>query len=109
MKIFEQLECGKPLARAERRIVGGDDAGFGSFPWQAYIRIGVSRCGGTLVKDNFVITAGHCVARAKPKDVRVILGDYVINSAVEPHSAYTFSVTKIYLHPFFKFTPQADR
>uniref|UniRef100_A0A182MHY4 Peptidase S1 domain-containing protein n=1 Tax=Anopheles culicifacies TaxID=139723 RepID=A0A182MHY4_9DIPT len=37
--------CGISLAKqtAQRRIVGGDDAGFGSFPWQAYIRIGSSR------------------------------------------------------------------
>lgn len=37
--------CGVSLAKqtAQRRIVGGDDAGFGSFPWQAYIRIGSSR------------------------------------------------------------------
>ena len=24
----------------QRKIVGGSEAGFGSFPWQAYIRIG---------------------------------------------------------------------
>ena len=36
---------------AQRRIVGGTEAGFGSFPWQAYIRIGklvVFEVGGTL-------------------------------------------------------------
>jgi transmembrane protease serine 6 len=48
---------------AQRRIVGGDEAGFGSFPWQAYIRIGSSRCGGSLVNRFHVVTAGHCVAR----------------------------------------------
>lgn len=44
-KICMNLGCGISLAKqtAQRRIVGGDDAGFGSFPWQAYIRIGSSR------------------------------------------------------------------
>lgn len=37
------------------------------------------------------------------------LGDYVINSAVEPLPAYTFGVRRIDVHPYFKFTPQADR
>ncbi|OWR51281.1 serine protease, partial [Danaus plexippus plexippus] len=94
---------------AQRRIVGGDDAGFGSFPWQAYIRIGSSRCGGSLISRRHVVTAGHCVARAQPRHVRVTLGDYVINSAAEPFPAYTFGVRSIKVHPLFKFTPQADR
>lgn len=43
--VYLILGCGISLAKqtAQRRIVGGDDAGFGSFPWQAYIRIGSSR------------------------------------------------------------------
>ncbi|XP_014258888.1 serine proteinase stubble isoform X6 [Cimex lectularius] len=94
---------------AQRRIVGGDEAGFGSFPWQAYIRIGSSRCGGSLVNRYHVVTAGHCVARANARQVQVTLGDYVINSAVEPLPAYTYGVRQISVHPYFKFTPQADR
>ncbi|XP_021918789.1 serine proteinase stubble isoform X3 [Zootermopsis nevadensis] len=98
-----------PSLGAQRRIVGGDEAGFGSFPWQAYIRIGTSRCGGSLVNHYHVVTAGHCVARATARQVQVTLGDYVINSAVEPLPAYTFGVREIRVHPYFKFTPQADR
>ncbi|XP_072391803.1 uncharacterized protein [Diabrotica undecimpunctata] len=101
--------CGVSSPQAQRRIVGGEEAGFGTFPWQAYIRIGSSRCGGSLVSRRHVVTAGHCVARATPRQVHVTLGDYVINSAVEPLPAYTFGVSTIQVHPFFKFTPQADR
>ena len=34
---------------AQRRIVGGSEAGFGSFPWQAYIRIGKKTAAHTYV------------------------------------------------------------
>ncbi|XP_072937540.1 serine protease 33 isoform X4 [Epargyreus clarus] len=108
---FAERGCGIAVGKqtAQRRIVGGDDAGFGTFPWQAYIRIGSSRCGGSLISRRHVVTAGHCVARAQPRHVRVTLGDYVINSAAEPLPAYTFGVRAIKVHPLFKFTPQADR
>jgi len=94
---------------AQRRIVGGTEAGFGSFPWQAYIRIGSSRCGGSLVNENYVITAGHCVARARPSQIRVTLGDYILNSDQEPLPSRIYGATKIKVHPRFKFTPSADR
>ncbi|XP_026742110.1 uncharacterized protein LOC113504146 isoform X2 [Trichoplusia ni] len=109
--VVNDESCGIAVSKqtAQRRIVGGDDAGFGTFPWQAYIRIGSSRCGGSLISRRHVVTAGHCVARAQPRHVRVTLGDYVINSAAEPLPAYTFGVRTIKVHPLFKFTPQADR
>ncbi|KOB74312.1 Serine protease [Operophtera brumata] len=98
------LGCGVAVGKqtAQRRIVGGDDAGFGTFPWQAYIRIGSSRCGGSLISRRHVVTAGHCVARAQPRHVRVTLGDYVINSAAEPLPAYTFGVRTIKVHPILR-------
>ncbi|XP_024084737.1 testisin isoform X2 [Cimex lectularius] len=109
--VVNDPRCGLSVKNqaAQRRIVGGDEAGFGSFPWQAYIRIGSSRCGGSLVNRYHVVTAGHCVARANARQVQVTLGDYVINSAVEPLPAYTYGVRQISVHPYFKFTPQADR
>ncbi|XP_013185432.1 uncharacterized protein LOC106131006 [Amyelois transitella] len=129
--VINDESCGIAVGKqtAQRRIVGGDDAGFGTFPWQAYIRIGssrcnmlmsifeligwkqcwIERCGGSLISRRHVVTAGHCVARAQPRHVRVTLGDYVINSAAEPLPAYTFGVRTIKVHPLFKFTPQADR
>ncbi|XP_050737899.1 uncharacterized protein LOC127009157 [Eriocheir sinensis] len=94
---------------AQRRIVGGTEAGFGSFPWQAYIQIGTSRCGGSLINEYHVVTAGHCVARARPHQIRVTLGDYVLNSEREPLHPLVFGATDIKVHPNFKFTPQADR
>ncbi|XP_011494686.1 PREDICTED: proclotting enzyme isoform X1 [Ceratosolen solmsi marchali] len=107
----DEDQCGISASKqtAQRRIVGGDEAGFGSFPWQAYIRIGSSRCGGTLVNRYHVVTAGHCVAKASARQVQVTLGDYVVNSATESLPAYTFGVREIRVHPYFKFTPQADR
>jgi len=104
--------CGVSAVRrsiAQRRIVGGDEAGFGTFPWQAYIRIGTSRCGGSLVNGWYVVTAGHCVARARPSQVRVTLGEYVLKSDVEPLPGRTYGASLIKVHPYFKFTPQADR
>ncbi|CAB4067506.1 unnamed protein product [Lepeophtheirus salmonis] len=85
---------------AQRRIVGGDEAGFGSFPWQAYIRIGTSRCGGSLVNEWYVITAGHCVARASANQIRVTLGEYVLKSHAEPLPGRTYGASRIKLFVF---------
>uniref|UniRef100_T1IUY1 Peptidase S1 domain-containing protein n=1 Tax=Strigamia maritima TaxID=126957 RepID=T1IUY1_STRMM len=133
--VINDPRCGqrRPLFRsdiAQDRIVGGNDAGFAEFPWMAFIRIGASRCGGSLVNQMHVVTAGHCVARlvldcprpvptpmglfhppcrASPGQVTVILGDYILSTEIEPLQAESFAVTTVRVHPNFQFTPEADR
>jgi secreted trypsin-like serine protease len=44
------------------RIIGGNLATSGQFKYQvAVLTDGSSFCGGSLIADNVVLTAGHCV------------------------------------------------
>jgi secreted trypsin-like serine protease len=51
------------------RIVGGDEAAENQFPWQVAVYFDTSDgtffCGGALVAENWVLTAGHCVYHAE--------------------------------------------
>lgn len=60
--VVNDQQCGRSTTKINR-IVGGTDASFGQFPWQAFVQVGGSRCGGALISSRHVVTAGHCVAR----------------------------------------------
>lgn len=56
-------ECG--LSRASNRIVGGEEAFLGQFPWMArlFVRVGSRKtyiCGGSIISKKYVVTAAHC-------------------------------------------------
>jgi len=56
----EQPVCG--VAKLNPRIVGGQDASPGSWPWQASISDrGLYICSGSLISDQWVLTAAHCI------------------------------------------------
>ena len=58
-------QCGLP-ATSQGRIVGGEEAAPHSYPWMAALFIDDQWfCGGTLISDEWVLTAAHCAQGAR--------------------------------------------
>lgn len=56
-----------PLVYPQPRIVGGNSASEGQFPHQVLLRIGNNGlCGGSIISENYVVTAAHCVTSGSP-------------------------------------------
>ncbi|XP_075332567.1 chymotrypsin-like elastase family member 2A isoform X1 [Odontesthes bonariensis] len=79
--------CGNPtFSPGVNRVVGGEDVRPHSWPWQIslqYNREGEWRhtCGGTLISQEWVLTAAHCISTGK--EYRVALGKHNLIEAEE--------------------------
>lgn len=59
---FFALECGQMSEGIGTRIVGGLEATENSYPWVVGILMkNQFHCGGSLINDRYVLTAGHCI------------------------------------------------
>lgn len=58
---LRETECGMHNNLAPR-IVGGHETKPNEYPWMVTIFYGGNlHCGGTLINDRYVLTAGHCL------------------------------------------------
>jgi len=82
-------ECGTNAKRFSTRIVGGRPADPDEWPWlAALVHKGGSGsssqyCGATLISDQHVLTAAHCLAPFNQKDIQVKLGEYDFDAVGE--------------------------
>ena len=84
------------------RIIGGENARNGEFPWQAmlaYKSTNAPFCGGTLLLEKIVITAAHCIALKSPDRVLIVLGNYNIYQT-DPGEV-TYEVKNWVIHPSY--------
>ncbi|KAK7938541.1 hypothetical protein WMY93_001867 [Mugilogobius chulae] len=88
--------CGK--APLNTRIVGGADAPDGAWPWQVSMHFGgYHRCGGSLINNQWVLSAGHCVQGLNASTVTVYIGRKN-QSGSNPHEV-SRSISQIFAHP----------
>lgn len=63
-------------APASNRIVGGQEAEEGAAPYQVSIQTTwrTNICGGAILSDRWIVTAGHCALDFSLEDLRIIVG-----------------------------------
>uniref|UniRef100_F7D0J2 Chymotrypsin like n=1 Tax=Monodelphis domestica TaxID=13616 RepID=F7D0J2_MONDO len=85
-----------PALNFNQKIVNGENAVSGSWPWQVSLQQqnGFHFCGGSLINQNWVVTAAHC--NVSPNHV-VVLGEHDRSSSAEPIQVRTIS--KIITYP----------
>jgi secreted trypsin-like serine protease len=94
-----------PLAPSPR-IIGGEEAKPSSWPWQISLfernetHLLNHFCGGSLIYENYVLTAAHCVAELGSNEIAVIVDAFSIESD-EIVSNQIFFTSKIILHKNF--------
>ncbi|XP_067381036.1 transmembrane protease serine 9-like [Channa argus] len=89
--------CGK--SPINPRIIGGQDTIQGYWPWQAVVAGSSAICGGSLINNQWVLTAAHCSPSSDIKNIVVVLGRYRLFLSTSSEIALT--VTQIITHPSY--------
>ncbi|XP_045488715.1 chymotrypsin-2-like [Pieris rapae] len=91
----------------DSRIIGGKDATPGMANYQVSIRDHTGYrewhiCGGSIINEEYVLTAAHCIFEKNIKDMSIVVGSHTINKGGDrykikkliPHEKYSEPVLK---------------
>nr|XP_061807657.1 chymotrypsin-like protease CTRL-1 [Nerophis lumbriciformis] len=91
-----QVGCGE--APLNSRIVGGDDAAEGTWPWQVSMHYnGFHICGATVINEEWILTAAHCILSTNLEPWRLYFGKQ--NQSDTSPNEVNRTVARIIVHP----------
>eukprot|EP00095_Tigriopus_kingsejongensis_P009897 maker-scaffold470_size172058-snap-gene-0.30 protein:Tk09897 transcript:maker-scaffold470_size172058-snap-gene-0.30-mRNA-1 annotation:"transmembrane protease serine 9-like" len=86
------------------KIVDGTQSRLHAFPWAASLSFvgGFHGCGGSLIRNDMIITAAHCVETPGFAEfIRVTLGEHDLSRPDETSFTVTRRVKRVILHPSY--------
>ena len=97
------LQCTRSNELHEKKnqyIVGGSKTEKGRYPWQVRLQIDCNNgvcgvCGGSILSENWVITAAHCCEGSS--NIKIHVGDW--NQNVDSDDEFSVFATEIIIHP----------
>uniref|UniRef100_A0A671LWR4 Trypsin-like n=1 Tax=Sinocyclocheilus anshuiensis TaxID=1608454 RepID=A0A671LWR4_9TELE len=104
---FLSSECGQ--APLNTKIVGGEAATAGAWPWQVSLHItcngNLCYCGGSLINKDWVLSAAHCLQGFGTSDIMMYFG-HLRRSGLNPHETNR-TASRIIIHPTYN-NPKHD-
>ena len=85
------------------KIIGGSNASISDFPWQAFLEAKDFTCGGSIISDQWIITAAHCTrddfnVKIPASGIDVIVG---ANNPRNPLQGKKYYVSEVISHESF--------
>jgi len=108
---FNYTGCG---VHGPVRIVGGGAAQKGEWPMMAYVTMGekdggsYTLCGGTILTDQCVLTAAHCISKSKASEIRVYGGVHERSKRFSDPAVQIRDVVKSVAHKNFGNSEYSD-